>query len=152
MNTPATSNIIQTKMARAIAAQFYVSKGLHKNPAKMIKFIRSNTEYFPHANSEWINQIMKETNITEEDISKEPDIVFADLHTEEIQEAELKAKANKLKILRATELKKRDYGHGVRSMNESDVPSNIYTGDISMEETNEEFSKLKVNLKNYAPI
>jgi len=148
MNNPPA---IQTKMARAISAQFYVARGLSKNPAKTIKFIRKNSEYFPHANEQWINQIMLETGVTEEDISRESEIVFADLHAEEIQNSELKAKANKLKILRVAELKKRNYGHGIKSSTEPDLPNNIY-GDISLEETNEAFSGLKINLKDSAPI
>lgn len=138
---------VEPKLARAITAQFYVAKGLQKNPAQVIKFIRNNSEYFPHANTEWIRQIMLETRVTEEDIELAPVIIFADLHAEQNHDNELKAQANKVKILRAVEVKKRDFGHGIRSTKESNVPSNVY-GETEMPEISQ-FAKLQVSKDKY---
>jgi len=134
---------MDTKLSRVIIAQFYVAKGLEKNPAKIIKFIMDNKNYFPHADNELINKIKLEYNLTDEDIEKEQSLIFTDLKTEEIHEAELKAKANKIKIIREEEAKRRNFGYGNRSKMKPEQNS----PDIALEEANEQFAKLKVNLR-----
>ena len=71
------------KTIRAIAAQLYVAKGLSRKPAKMIKFIRNNRDYFPSIDDKQLEAIMKEHNLTEDDITNEELVKFADLDLEE---------------------------------------------------------------------
>lgn len=59
------------KIARMITTQMYVSKVLSINPAKGISIIKDNKEYFPNITEDMLNQIIKEHNITENDIKIE---------------------------------------------------------------------------------
>lgn len=138
---------MESKGSRAVAAQYYVAQGIRRNPAKAIKFIRENKEYFPMATPEWIKLVMKEQKVTNEDIEKENSLIFADLKVEERAEAEKKARAEKINIMRKSDHKKRNFGHGIKSSNDGDdTPNNIYE-DITLQETNEHFARLAVNLK-----
>ena len=85
-----------TRGARIIAAQLYVAKGIQRNPAKMIKFMRINKDYFPNISEEMLSQMQKEHNLSDEDISKQPDIEFADIQAERKFEKELLEKAQKI--------------------------------------------------------
>jgi hypothetical protein len=113
---------------RVIAANLYVARRLNVQPAKMIKFIMCNREYFPDITQEMLDSIKKEKNITEEEISVEPEVQFADIHAEEKYEKDLMEKAEKIDKLRKEERSKRDFGHGIKSTKESDIPSNVYNG------------------------
>jgi hypothetical protein len=116
-----------TKAARAIVCQLYVAKGLKRNPAKMIKFIRENREYFNIPDYQ-LESIKKENNVTEEDIEKEESVKFADIHAEEKFDKAVLEKAEKIHEIRKQEEDKRDHGHGIKSINEDDMPKNIYNG------------------------
>jgi uncharacterized secreted protein with C-terminal beta-propeller domain len=71
------------KVIRCISAQLYVSKNITKNPAKVIRFIRDNSDYFPDPTiKSLVERIIKEKNISEEEIKKCKEIKFADLHFE----------------------------------------------------------------------
>lgn len=96
-----------TKAGRAIAAHLYVAKGLKRNPAKMIKFIKTNKEYFPNISDHMLIEMQKENGITDEDIKNQPNVEFSSLKTEEIFEKELHEKAEKIDKLRKQE--KRDH-------------------------------------------
>jgi len=100
-----------TKAARVIAAQLYVAKGLKKNPAKMIKFIKCNKEYFPNISAEMLVQIQKEHNISDEEINNTPEVQFADLQAESRFEKDLMEKAEKIEKLRQKEKKEQKRDH-----------------------------------------
>jgi hypothetical protein len=136
--------MIPYKVARVIIAQYYVASGLQQHPAKIIKFITNNREYFPQATDEWLNSIKKELNVSNEDIFMEPNIIFAKVNTEEAEEAKLKREAEKLKIKRYIEKSKRDYGHGIKSRFETQPE--IHHEKI-IENTNKQFAHLGVTLK-----
>lgn len=70
------------RTARVLAAQFYVAKNLQRAPLHSISFIRNNRNYFPSITNETIEKIMKEHNITEEDLSKIKEVKFADINFE----------------------------------------------------------------------
>jgi len=59
-----------------IAAQLYIAKGLSRNPSKILKFIKDNKKYCPYITDDMIEQIMKENNITKEDIEKHGTVRF----------------------------------------------------------------------------
>jgi len=67
-----TDSKFNTKAAMTIAAQLYLAKGLKKNPARMIKFIMSNREYYPNISDEMLGQIKNEHGIKDEDLEKIP--------------------------------------------------------------------------------
>jgi len=96
-----------TKGARVIAAQLYVAKGLKRNPAKMIKFIKDNKEYFPNISDEMLRQIQKEHNITSDEINSHTNVEFADLNAERHFEEALLEKAMEIEKNRKNE--QRDY-------------------------------------------
>lgn len=100
-----------TKAARVIAAQLYVAKGLKRNPAKMIKFIKCNREYFPNISAEMLVQIQKEHNITDEEIETHPEVQFADLQAESRFEKELLEKAEKIEKIRQEEKREQKRDH-----------------------------------------
>jgi len=54
------------RTSQIIIANFFVSKNLKTRPAHAIKFIMINKEYFPTINTQLLEQIMKEHNITQE--------------------------------------------------------------------------------------
>lgn len=111
-----------TKAARVIAAQLYVAKGLKRNPAKMIKFIKCNREYFPNISEEMLSQIQKEHNISDDEINRHAEVQFADLQAESKFEKDLLEKAEKIEKIRQEERKdaKRDLrGRGQSSVYES---------------------------------
>ncbi len=100
-----------SKAARTIAAQLYVAKRLNKVPAKMIKFILVNKEYFPDITDNMIIQIKKEHGLTDEEIDKQENIEFANINAEEIFEKELLEKAQKIDKIRKTEKLDRKLNH-----------------------------------------
>ncbi len=112
--------------ARIIAANLYIAKRLNVQPAKMIKFILCNREYFPDITDEKLEAIKKEKNITDENIDSEPEVKFAEIHTEDKFEQELMEKAAKIDKIRKEERSKRDFGHGIKSRHESNKPTNLY--------------------------
>lgn len=83
------------KTIRAIAAQLYVAKGLSRKPAKMIKFIRNNRDYFPSISESNIKALMVEHNLTEDDISNEEVVKFADLDLEEKEVTKMSQNSSK---------------------------------------------------------
>ena len=121
------------KIARVMASQFYIVKELERNPSKAIKFMLDNEEYFPNYKS-LISQIMKEKDLTKEDIDKESKVVFADLHFEEKRFEKLKKEGKHIHALRKEDHKKRNFRGNINSTNEYN---------------NEEdgLAKLSVNLK-----
>lgn len=92
-----------TKGARVIAAQLYVAKGLKRNPAGMIKFIKINKDYFPDISDEMLREIQKEHDLTDEDIDKQTNVEFANLQAEKKFEEDLLEKANKIDQIRKEE-------------------------------------------------
>lgn len=94
-----------TRGARVIAAQLYVSKGLKRNPPKMIKFIILNRDYFPGITDEMIEQLKLENNVTNEDLAVHDSVQFADIHTETEYEKELIKRAEEYEKMRAKENK-----------------------------------------------
>ncbi len=66
------------KDSKLIFLHLYVSNGLSKNPAKMIKIITDNKKLFPSITDETLQLIMKEHNITQDDINKHPHVNFKD--------------------------------------------------------------------------
>jgi hypothetical protein len=92
-----------TRGARVIAAQLYVAKGLKRNPAKMIKFMKTNKGYFPNISDEMLFEMQKDHSLTDEDIAKEPDVEFADPQAERQFEKELLKKAEKIEEERKKE-------------------------------------------------
>ena len=139
---------MDSKTARVIASQFYAAKNLKRNPAKTIKFIISNKDYFPGVNEKWLELVKKEHNLTDDDINNEKEVIFADINAEEIEEAEKKAKAKIIQCQRIKEKEKRDYGKGIKSYKETERETPNFVYDLSMEETNEQFAKLSVNLRD----
>jgi hypothetical protein len=114
--------------ARIIAANLYIARRLNVQPARMIKFIICNREYFPDITDEIINSIKKEKNITDDDIAKESEVKFAEIHAESKFEDDLMQKAEKIDKIRKEERTKRDYGHGIKNRMETNTPSNVYNG------------------------
>jgi hypothetical protein len=92
-----------TKAARVIASQLYVAKGLKRNPAKMIKFMKDNKEYFPNITDQMLEDIKKEHNLTDEDINKYDTVEFTDLKAEDKFEDELLKKAEEIEKIRKQE-------------------------------------------------
>ena len=127
-----------TKAARVIAAQLYVAKGLKRNPAKMIKFIKCNREYFPNISSEMLVQIQKEHNLSNEEIDNHPDVQFADLQAESRFEKELLEKAEKLEKIRQQEKREQKRDH------RGSGQSTVYKSRTEIEE---EFEKILENMK-----
>lgn len=89
-----------TKAARVIAAQLYVAKGLKRNPSKMIKFMKTNRDYFPDITDKMLLDYQKEHNISDEDIEKAAHIELADLKAEDQFYNDLLNKANKFEEAR----------------------------------------------------
>jgi uncharacterized secreted protein with C-terminal beta-propeller domain len=110
-----------TKAARVIASQLYVCKGLKRNPAKMIKFIQTNRDYFPNFSDEHLILIKQEHNLTDDDINKQEDVQFADIKAEEKFEKELMEKAEKIETIRKEQ--KRDH----RGKGETTIYTSINT-------------------------
>jgi hypothetical protein len=104
-----------TRGARVIAAQLYVAKGLKRNPAKMIKFMKINKEYFPNISEEMLLAMQKEHNLTDDDINKQDNVEFADLRAEKKFEKDLLEKAQKID----EERKKQNRDHRGDSKQES---------------------------------
>lgn len=102
-----TDSKFSTKAARVIASQLYVAKGLKKNPAQHIKFMRTNSEYFANITPEMLDQLQKEYNLSDSDIEGQPEVKFADLCAEDRFEEELLKKAEAINKDRR-ERKKRD--------------------------------------------
>ncbi len=92
-----------TKGARVIAAQLYVAKNIKRNVPKMIKFMKANREYFSNISDEMLCEIQKEHNLTDEEIDKQTNIEFADLHAEKKFEEDLLEKAKKIEQQRKDE-------------------------------------------------
>jgi uncharacterized protein YneF (UPF0154 family) len=67
------------KDIQIIMAQLYVSKGLSRNPVKMIKFMKCNKKFFPTITEETIQSLMTEYNLTQNDIDIHPTVNFTDL-------------------------------------------------------------------------
>jgi hypothetical protein len=107
-----------TKGARVIAAQLYVAKGLKRNVPKMIKFIKSNREYFSNISDEMLSEMQKEQNITDEEIDKQENIEFANLQAERQFERDLLEKAEKIEEQR----KKENRNHREQSTSAQPMP------------------------------
>jgi Arc/MetJ family transcription regulator len=121
-----------TKGARVIAAQLYVAKGLKRNPAKMIKFMKINREYFPNISDEMLTLIQKEHNLTDDEIDKQTNVEFADLHAEREFEKDLLEKA--MKIDQARKEEQRDHrGKG---------NATVYKSKTDTEEVEKAFSEM----------
>jgi len=116
-----------TRTARVIVAQLYVAKRLNVIPIKTIKFIMNNRDYFPDITDDKLNKLKQEKNVSDEDIEKEPDVVFADIQAEGKFENEILEKAKKIDEIRKQEKSKRDYGTRGNTK-ESDAPNNLYNG------------------------
>jgi len=102
--------MIPSKKARAIISQFYVAKALPKFPARTLKFILNNREYFPTITDSMIEQIKIEYSINQDDIDKQPLITFAELDAEEREFNNLREKAQEIRIKRSDEKPFRDFG------------------------------------------
>ena len=85
-----------TKGARVIAAQLYVAKNINRNVPKMIKFIKTNNEYFPNITQDMLIQMQLEHHLSDQDIDEQTNIEFADLHAEKQFEQELLEKAEEI--------------------------------------------------------
>jgi hypothetical protein len=107
MSSSNSNSKFNTRAARVIAAQLYVAKGLKRNPAKMIKFIRTNRDYFPNISDQMLADMQKEHNLTDEQINQQENVAFADIQAERKFEKELLEKAKKIDKLRKEE--KRDH-------------------------------------------
>lgn len=127
-----------TRGARIIAAQLYVAKGLQRNPAKMIKFMRINRDYFPNVSEEMLSQIQKEHKLSDEDIAKQPDIEFADIQAEKKFEKELLEKAQKIEEERKKQT--RDYRGDEKDKNK--IPKGTVYKDKQQIEIEEMFKKM----------
>lgn len=114
-----TRTAINSRTARIIAAQFYVAKGLRRNPAQTIKFILNNRDYFPTITDYIIEQVKKENNLSDEDIDKQQDIKFADIDAEHKKEQEEKRIAKEIHENRKNDNANRNYKH-------KDVVRNVY--------------------------
>jgi len=128
-----------TKGARVIAAQLYVAKGIKRNPAKMIKFMKTNKEYFPNISDEMLYEMQKEHNITNEEVDKQINIEFADLQAEKKFEQDLLEKAQKIDQQRKEE--QRDHrGKGsatvYKSRAETEELEKAFTGLMEKESKN----------------
>lgn len=88
-----TDSKFSTKAARVIASQLYVAKGLQKNPARCIKFMKSNKEYFANISQDTLKQLQEEYNLSDTDIEDQPEVKFADLCAEDKFEEDLLKKA-----------------------------------------------------------
>ncbi len=134
-------------LARVMAAQFYVIKELDRNPTKALRFMQDNKDYFPNYDNT-ITSVMKQHNITQDDIDAENEVKLADLHTEQKRREEVKKDSVKIHSMRREDHKKRNFGHGIKPLDEPDNgPENVYSGESAVEETNKVFAKLSVNLK-----
>ena len=110
-----TDSKFTTKAARVIAAQLYVAKGFNSNPAMIIKFIKTNREYFPDVSDQMLVGLRDERGLTDAEIDRQENTEFADINTEQKFEKALKEKAQELDKLRKTE--KRDHrGRGESTM------------------------------------
>lgn len=92
-----------TRGARVISAQLYVAKGFKRNPAKMIKFIKMNREYFPDITDKVLEQIKLEHQLNDSDIDSQESVEFADLNAENEYEKELLKKAEEYEKMRKEE-------------------------------------------------
>jgi len=117
-----------TRGARVIAAQLYVAKGIQRNPAKMIKFMKINKEYFPNISDEMLIQMQKEHNLTDEDINQQTNVEFADLQAERKFEKDLLEKAQKIDEERKKQNGNRNY------RNSTDNHNNVYKDKQEVEE------------------
>lgn len=128
-----------TRGARIIASQLYVAKNLAKTPAKIIKFIKTNKDYFPSITPQILKQIQEEHGLTDEQIENETAMTFADIQAERKFEAGLKEKAEKINELRKVE--KRDH----RGRNGENP--NVYVGREETDSTNTKYKELEQLLK-----
>ena len=101
---------IDPVLSRVIAAQFYVAKNLPRDPAVAVRFITDNRNYFPSINDETLEKIKKENKLTEQDISKQKSVVFADINLERDLEEKKKKETEKYMKNRPVDSANRDYG------------------------------------------
>jgi hypothetical protein len=59
---------MDSRISTIIVSQFFVAKTLKTEPARAIKFVKVNREYFPEITDSWLEQIMKEHNISPEQL------------------------------------------------------------------------------------
>jgi hypothetical protein len=101
---------ISPLLSRVLAAQFYVAKNLTRAPAKTVRFIMDNRDYFPSINDDVLEKIKEEQKLTDDDISKEKAVVFADINLERNLEKEKKKETDKYMKTRSVNSSNRDYG------------------------------------------
>lgn len=117
---------MDTRLTRVIISQFIVAKTLYKNPKKALRFITDNPQYFPYATKEWLETIKKELNVSDDDIENEGKVVFEDYYAELNADQQMYKQAEEIHKNRENTNKNRDFGHGIKSRFESDVPTNVY--------------------------
>ena len=61
---------MSTKLDEYVIALTYVNKHIKKDPAKAIKFIYINREYFKNITDEHLLALKKENNVTDEMLEK----------------------------------------------------------------------------------
>ena len=90
---------MNSKFEKTYLAHFFVAKGISKNPAKIIKFMIDNVNYFPGVN---FDDLKKNLNVTDEDIEKEKTILLESLNSETVEtpnrDVSLDEKLAKLKV------------------------------------------------------
>ena len=59
----------------SIEALNYVKNNINSEPAKTIKFLITNKQYFPNIDYRWVGLLLKKYNLTDADIRSADDVL-----------------------------------------------------------------------------
>lgn len=139
---------IDPVLSRVLAAQFYVSKNLSRDPALAVRFISDNRNYFPSINDETLEKIKVENNLTDENISKQKSIVFADINLEKNLEEKKKKETNNYMKNRPIDSENRDYGRSSNFATDYPMQNEANFYETNYEKSLTELKRMKEELKH----